>query len=54
VDIGNEVMNEHSMNVLSKLKPATSSFGGNKNGQKIAGCIFSQKTHVPIAEIAFP
>jgi hypothetical protein len=43
VDIGNEVMNEHSMNVLSKLKPATSSFGGNKKWIKIAGCIFRQK-----------
>ena len=42
-DFGNEVMNEHSMNVLSKLKPATSSFGRNKNGRKIAGCIFRQK-----------
>jgi hypothetical protein len=42
-DFGNEVMNEHSMNVLSKLKPATSSFGGNKKRIKIAGCIFRQK-----------
>jgi hypothetical protein len=28
---------------LSKLKPAMSSFGGNKNGQKNVGFIFRQK-----------